>query len=616
MVAGIAAAALGAAGLALAQTSWTTVTKDDLAICAPIFSEVQRIEQDWLASVGGACDPAASHAEGSDCATYFRRADISRQNGPLDWFFAGNDICEEGGPYPCFGPGVFNTPRTGREATVWTTTFTQDAATPARVTPDMTLAQAAFEGDRCIAQVWVKKNRDRAAPPPPAAMAAVAATPARDPDLASCLDDGPSSPDRIAKCDAVLTRMKPGDAEYGSLAVALMQMNADAGKPVDALRYGDLVAAGKPETDAAMTRCAVRVIVKWDLDAGMAACKAAGDSHAPALEAAGQIHLLAGRWQEGWDAFDAAYSISGAGQPLYLRGIAAAALGHMAEGLKDMADGEAKAPGSAQAYDRDGYSIAAVTKGKPLAPPEAFAPIGSAPVPQSTARPPAAAPVPTLAPRPTEPEAIAAAPAPPRPAAPGRFDPDGPRPAMLPLGPAQLQACEDDVRGWQAASTGWQGTIDEISLKLGMLQRTLYASRCATHPQAANFIASADRLIADVGPRAEAAQTTADQTSPVATDCLEPVPLGAPGNTGPTSVFRNTCAFHVMAAYCNIAPASGSWAETFACESRNSIAMVVVPANGTAPAVFGRQINHLACKQPALPVASYAPASGLAGYCK
>lgn len=603
MVAGITAAALGAASLALAQTGWTTVTKDDLAICAPIFTEVQRIEQDWLSRVGASCDPAAAHAEGSDCATYVRRADVSRQNGPLDWFFAGNDVCEEGGDYPCFGPGVFNTPRSGREATVWTTTFTQDAATPARVTPDMTLAQAAFEGDRCIAQVWVKKNRDRAAPPLATAVAATATTPARDSDLAGCLDDGPSSPDRIAKCDAVIGRMQPGEQDYGSLAVALMQMNADAGKPVDALRYGDLVAIGKPEADAAMTRCAVRVIVKWDLDAGMAACKAAGEDHAPALEAAGQIHMLAGRWQDGWNAFDAAYKVSGAGQPLYLRGVAAAALGRMGEGLKDMADGEAKAPGSAQAYDRDGYSIAAVTKGKPLAPPEAFAPLGGAPAPASQPAPP-------------EPEAVSVAPAPPPPAAPGRFDPDGPRPAMLPLGPAQLQACEDDVRGWQAASTGWQGTIDEISLKLGMLQRTLYASRCASHPQAAAFIASADRLIADTGPRAETAQTTAEQTSPAATDCLEPVPLGALGNTGPTSVFRNTCTFPVMAAYCNIAPASGSWAETFACETRGSIAMVAVPANGTAPAVFGRQINHLACKQPALPVASYTPASGLAGYCK
>jgi hypothetical protein len=184
------------------------------------------------------------------------------------------------------------------------------------------------------------------------------------------------------------------------------------------------------------------------------------------------------------------------------------------------------------------------------------------------------------------------------------------------LSPVAIQACEDDVRALQEASKAWKGTIDEISLKLGMLQRTIYAGRCAGHPQAANLFASAERIIADTAPRAATAPTTAADTTPVVTDCIEPVPVGGTGNTANMSVFRNTCVHPVMVAYCNVAPATGSWAEQFACETRSSIALVSIPANATSPVVFGRQINHLACRTPALPVASYAPASGLTGYCK
>ena len=197
-----------------------------------------------------------------------------------------------------------------------------------------------------------------------------------------------------------------------------------------------------------------------------------------------------------------------------------------------------------------------------------------------------------------------------------RFDPDGPRPPSPALSEIAAQTCENDIVALQADARNWHATVDEISLKLGMFQRTLYSSRCAGHPQAANQVVSAERLIQDALPRAATVQTVASQTSPPVTDCLEPIPVGDPRNTTDMSIFRNTCAFPIMLTYCNVAPVTGSWAETFACESRSSVALVNLPASGSAPAVFGRQINHLACKAPALPVASYTPASGLSGYCK
>lgn len=611
-------AVLGLVGLSMAQTPWTTVTKTDLQICAPVFAEVHRIAIAEAASETGAvCAESSAAFDAAKCTAARDRLAVSRAADPFEWFYAGNDVCEAGASLPCFGPSIYNTPRTGRDATVWTTTFVNDAARPTHITSEMSLAQAAAEGDRCIAQVWVKKYRAAGGNAPPPALVAPP-SPVRNPDLAMCSDGGKATPERLSTCGALLTDMKPGSADHGPLAIAMMNMQVDAGNPAEALRYGDMVALGRPEADAAMTRCAVRVIVKWDLDAGLAVCRSLGDSNAPALEASGQIHLLAGRWQDAWTAFDASYRVGQAGQALYLRGLAAAGLGRMGDALKDMADGEAKAPGTAQAYDRDGFSLAAVSQGKPLVPPEAFAAIA----PASPGPPPAPAPalvvqqaavVPPFVETPLPPPPPAASPPPP--AAP-RFDPDGPRSEALPLSAVATQQCEDDMRALQGDSRNWQGTVDEVSLKLGMLQRTLYSSRCAGHPQAINQVASAERLILDAEPRASAVQTAASQTTPAVTDCLEAIPIGDPRNPSDSSIFRNTCGFSIMLTYCNVAPAPGSWAEAFACETRSRIALVSIPASGSTPAVFGRQINHLACKAPALPVASYSPASGLTGYCK
>jgi hypothetical protein len=605
-----AAGAISVAGLAIAQGPWTTVSKADLAICAPIYSEAHRIELDYIRKEASSSCTLTSDSYSADTCKEMR--DWLAQSAaadPLDWYYEGNEHCE-GSDYPCFGPGLYNDPRTGADAATWTANFVEDARQQARITPDMNFSAAARVADSCTAQVWVKKHFPAggipvAAPPPPAAPL-VQAPPAGT-DVTACIKAKAPDAEQLAKCDGVLTALKPADPDYGALAIALMQQSIAGGKQADGLRYGDMLAATKSGADVSVTQCVVRVLVKWDLATGLEACNAAGPANATALEARGQIHLLAGKWRDAWNDFDAAHKLNGAGQSLYLRGIAAAAQGRMGDALKDMADGEAKAPGSSQAYDQDGYSLAAVTPGKPLAPPEAFA--ASAPV--VVAPPPAAAPAPV----PT-PISAPAVPAPPPPPVMRQFDSGAPRGVPASLSASEIQACEDDVSGLEANSKAWQGTPDETALRLGLLQRTIYASRCAGHPQATNLRASAERIIADAGPRAALATTTAEQTTPVVTDCLTPVPLGDASNPTGSSVFRNTCAFPVMVAYCNVAPAPGSWAEMFACETRASLALVKVQANSLAPVVFGRQINHLACKAPALPLATYAQATGLEGFCK
>jgi hypothetical protein len=610
-----AAVAASAAGFAIGQVPWTTVSKDDLQICVPVYTETHRLELDFIRrQVDEYCALTSPSYSADSCKNQRDWLAESAARDALDWYYAGNEHCE-GSDYTCFGPALYNDPRTGDDAREWTAQFIADATQSVRITPDMDFNAAARVADTCTAQVWVKKYRAMGSGAPvrnptvtssPAPEAPLAHTNA---DVTACLDAGPSSEKQLGKCDAVLAGMQPKDPDYGALAITLMQAYADSGRRADALRYGDMLAASKTGIDALTTQCVVRAIVKWDLQTGLQACTDAGPNHASALEARGQIHLLAGKWQDAWSDFDAAYKLDGAGQALYLRGLAAAAQGRMGDGLKDMADGEAKAPGTAQSYERDGYSLAAVSGGKPLAPPEAFAVAFKSPEPSPGPAPQAEPPQPPAAPA-AEPVAPAA------PTSMPRFDPDAPTGTPRPLGAAQIQACEDDVRALQEDSLVWQGSSDETAVKLGMMQRTIYAGRCAGHPMALNLIASAERMITEAGPRAAAATTTAEQTTPVVTDCLEPIPVGDARNLTASSVFRNTCDYPVTVSYCNITPVKGSWAASFACESKTSIALMTIAAKASAPAVFGRQINHFACRKPAVPVATYTPGGGLQGYCK
>ena len=59
---------------------------------------------------------------------------------PLDWFFKGNDRCE-GGDYPCFGPALYNDPRTGEDARYWIASFEDSAASTKTITPGMSAAR-------------------------------------------------------------------------------------------------------------------------------------------------------------------------------------------------------------------------------------------------------------------------------------------------------------------------------------------------------------------------------------------------------------------------------------------------------------------------------------------
>lgn len=620
-----AAGALAVTGLAIAQSGWVTVSSVDVQICRPVFAEVHRLEQEFLLDqIDTVCARGSNAYDADLCGAARDLLEATREVDDVDWFMAGNDMCETGSPYPCFGPGLHNTPRTGRDAQRTIAQFREDAAGEARVTPDMSFAEAAAVGDRCISQAWVAKHdaaaagsdgtpqvnkqtpgkqnvggtgkraggnkqarsgaQASAAPPAPPASAVSQA------DVDACIDGVATQ----ETCAARLAGLAPGDPSYVDLALSLMLGEIDAGRPVAAIGYGDMIASQRSGPDADLVRCMVRVRAKWDLDAGLAACNAAGvEDDDSVIELRGQIHLMAGRWAEAWRDFDSAYNDSGAMEPLFMRGLASAALGRMRDAKRDIDEAEETSPGTTTAFAEVGYSLEAVAAGKPLAPPEAFAPMAGEP-PASLAPPPVSAP-----------RAGAVA-----------FAPDAPRGQLAPLTAARAAACDAAVVEMRTESQGWKGTPEEIALRSGMMQRTLFAGRCAGHAQAASLFAEAERAIAISAASAASAFTDAADTTPAQIDCVEPMAPGDPRNTTGSSVLRNTCSFPVYVAYCNVSPAKGSWAEMFSCTGRAALALDSIPANGATPAVFGREVQHFACRKPAMPVLTYVAGKGLDGFCK
>ncbi len=618
-----AVGAVAAAGLAIAQGTWVTVSVADVQMCRPIFAEVHRLEQEFLLDeIDVRCARGTSTYNSEVCSAARDLLQSTRQVDDVEWFMTGNDMCDNGSPYPCYGAAFFNTPRKGSEAQSIITAIRQYAAMQARIQPDMDFMSAAPVGDSCIAQVWVAKydgvpvggqgvaqggksngpmagskiqrGGQSAAPAPEPAPAPTSGV------SQAALDDCIDGVSTMQACSSMLTRLSPTDPSYTDLALALMVREMEAGRPVAAIGYGDMIAAQRRGPDAELVRCTVRVLAKWDLNAALDACNEAGVDDPGVLELRGQIHLLAGRWEEAWQDFNTAYEEGGAVQSLYLRGLASVGKGRLSEARKDIAQAEADAPGTTEAFEADGYSMAAVRPRKPLAPPEAFAPMNPPAVDPAVVQPPRATPPAPSAPR------VGAV----------KFAPDAPRGQLAPLTSARAAECDQAMRAAQTESRTWKGTPEEKALRLGLIQRTLFDGRCAAHAQAPAMVADAERQIAISAASAASAYTSSSDASPDAIDCVEPMIPSDPRNTTGSPALRNSCAYPVTVAYCNVSPVKGSWADMFACGTTAALGLDVIPANSATPAVFGREVQHFACRAPAGPVLTYDKARGLDGFCK
>lgn len=76
---------------------------------------------------------------------------------------------------------------------------------------------------------------------------------------------------------------------------------------------------------------------------------------------------------------------------------------------------------------------------------------------------------------------------------------DAPVPPIPELAPSMAadDSCISEANQMQVASQNWGGSIQEISRRLGTAQKALFEGRCAGHPQAAAYIAGADRMLGE-----------------------------------------------------------------------------------------------------------------------
>jgi hypothetical protein len=463
-----AAGSLAVAGLGIAQGAWPTVTKADLEICRPIYAQAHASEQGYIQlQINDYCQRGSQYYDQSNCQFMNEWMAETRAMDSLDWYYKGNGRCE-GSDYPCFGPEIHNTARSGEDATYWIGVFEDHAADTTRITQGMEFWQAANVADNCTARAWVQKYRGAA---PASRQPAQAAAP-------PVLSGG-------------------GGKSSGGAAAAPPVLSGGGGK------------AG-----------------------------------------------------------------GGAAAPPALSGGGGKAGGGAAVAPPALVGGGGKSSGGA---------------------------------PQGQAS--------QLA------QAKPAAPAPSQPAAPVqhaiiKFAPDAARGQIAPLDGAGIAACEESMHVVQADAQGWKGTPDETALRTGLLQRTLYAGRCAGHPEAFDRVVEAERTIAAKAALAAATFTDARDTTPDVIDCVEPMAPGNSRNPTGSPALVNVCNFPVYVAYCNVSPAKGSWAEMFACGVGGSLGMDVILPYDATPAVFGREIQHFACRQPAGPVLTYVAGVGLDGFCK
>lgn len=169
--------AVGATGVAIAQTAWPQLTKGDLEGCRTVISQVHKKEFAWYdAQVQDYCTAGRPYYDAQNCASERKWYAETKAQDDVAWYFKGNDHCE-GSDYPCFGPGLFNDARSGEDATYWSQRFAEMAAEGSTITAAMDFNEAAFKSDNCLAGLWVKKAKAAGFKATPVVQSAPAPTP-------------------------------------------------------------------------------------------------------------------------------------------------------------------------------------------------------------------------------------------------------------------------------------------------------------------------------------------------------------------------------------------------------------------------------------------------------
>lgn len=201
-------------------------------------------------------------------------------------------------------------------------------------------------------------------------------------------------------------------------------------------------------------------------------------------------------------------------------------------------------------------------------------------------------------------------------------------------------SCSEEIRGLQLASQRWGGNPNDVAARLGRMQKELFQGRCASHPEARAYIASADRMIgyggnpsgatgagpasrtqAGGGPSGGTAtgSARAEKRSHVpeamAHQCLQVQQGGG---------VTNSCPFAVEYSYCVFRPKPGSHSASFNCEQQKTGSWQIGPhgraimhAAGERTYFFGCRYGASISKPDGISPAgiTYEPTRGLVGRC-
>jgi tetratricopeptide (TPR) repeat protein len=173
--------------------------------------------------------------------------------------------------------------------------------------------------------------------------------------LSTCMNHGASAKARVAACNAIY-KVTVGGASQAAILWYRTEARVFAGDAAGAIADADAAAKLLPNNaDMLNAKCWSRAVANRELDAARAACNKSleMDRSPAALDSRGLLGLRQGRWREAWADYNAAVaanpSLTGS---VYGRGLAALAMGRIAEGEADLA----KAASAAAEYGRYGLT--------------------------------------------------------------------------------------------------------------------------------------------------------------------------------------------------------------------------------------------------------------------
>lgn len=173
--------------------------------------------------------------------------------------------------------------------------------------------------------------------------------------LSICMNHGALAKDRVSACNAIY-RVTGGNASRAAILWYRTEARVFAGDAAGAIADADAAARLLPNNaDMLNARCWSRAVANRELDAARAACDKSLelDKSPAALDSRGLLGLRQGRWREAWADYNAAVAANPAlTGSLYGRGLAALAMGRMAEGEADIA----KAMDAAREYRHYGLT--------------------------------------------------------------------------------------------------------------------------------------------------------------------------------------------------------------------------------------------------------------------